>query len=382
MKIVLIGTTVNCVIGFRSELIKSLHQQGHHVYAFALDYDDENSKQVIALGATPVNYCFSHTGLNPIKDIYDTYILSKQLKSIAPDIVFSYFSKPCIFGTLAALLAGVKKRYAMLEGLGYVFTEQPQGVSWKVNLLKKIQTTLYRLVFPTLDALILLNQDDRNDLLIKYDIKVKKSHVLGGIGINLDDYQFSTPPIKPISFIFIARILAEKGVYEYVTAAKSVKQLYPEVQFYMLGAVDKKNFGSLTENNFKKLIEDDVIIYGGHVSCVQEWIKKSSVFVLPSYYREGVPRSTQEAMAMGRAVISTDVPGCRETVIHGVNGFLIQRWSPEELTERMIELIEDPSEIIKMGLESYQLAKNKFDAHEVNERLLEMLEIQHHIAQD
>ncbi|AKE11261.1 glycosyltransferase family 4 protein [Serratia liquefaciens] len=375
MKIVLIGTTANCVIGFRADLIKSLHQQGHIVYAFALDYDDKSRKQVAALGATPVNYRFSRTGLNPIKDLYDTYTLSKQLKSIAPDLVFSYFSKPCIFGTLAAVLAGVKKRYAMLEGLGYLFTEQPQGVSWKVNLLKKTQTTLYRLIFPKLDALILLNPDDRNDLLVKSGIKVKRAHVLGGIGLKLTDYPFTPTPTEPVSFIFIARLLAEKGVHEYVTAAKAVKQRYPDVQFYMLGAVDKQNPGSLTENSLKKLIEDDVIIYPGHVSNVQEWIKKSSVFVLPSYYREGIPRSTQEAMAMGRAVLSTDVPGCRETVIHGVNGFLIQRWSPEELTARMIELIEDPAKIVEMGLASYQLAQQKFDAHEVNGRLLEMLEI-------
>ncbi|CAI0773431.1 Capsular glucan synthase [Serratia entomophila] len=379
MKIVLIGTTANCVVGFRADLIKSLHQQGHSVYAFALNYDDDTRKQVRALGATPVDYAFSRTGLNPIKDFCDTFALSKQLKKLEPDLVFSYFSKPCIFGTLAAVMAGVKKRYAMLEGLGYLFTEQPQGVSWKVKLLKKIQVTLYRCVFPKLDALILLNPDDRHDLVVDCKINVKQAHVLGGIGLNLADYPFSPAPTQPVSFIFIARLLAEKGVHEYVAAARKVKERYPDTQFYMLGAVDTQNPGSLTEQSLAQLIQDDIIIAPGHVSNVADWIAKSSVFVLPSYYREGIPRSTQEAMAMGRAVLSTDVPGCRETVVQGVNGYLVERWSHEALAERMCELIEDPQKIVNMGQASYQLAQEKFDAQKVNNRLLAMLDIPNNV---
>lgn len=375
MKIALIGTAANCVVGFRADLIKSLHQQGHTVYALALDYDDNTRMQVTNLLAIPVDYKFSRTGLNPLKDFLDTYTLSKQLKRLAPDLVFSYFSKPSIFGTLAAVMAGVKKRYAMLEGLGYLFTEQPQGVSRKVRLLKKIQVMLYRCIFPSLDALILLNPDDRHDLLVNCKINVKQAHVLGGIGLNLADYPFTPPPTSPVSFIFIARLLAEKGVHEYVAAAKIVKAKYPETRFYMLGAIDTQNPGSLTGKCLNNLIEDDIIIAPGHVSNVAEWIAKSSVFVLPSYYREGIPRSTQEAMAMGRAVLSTDVPGCRETVVQGVNGYLVKRWSHAELAEKMCELIENPQKITDMGLASYQLAQERFDADKVNNRLLELLEI-------
>lgn len=375
MKIVLIGTTASCMINFRGDLIKSLYQQGHIIYAFALDYDDKTRKEIDNLGAIPVDYIFSRTGLNPIKDIFDTYILSKKLRKIRPDLVFSYFSKPSIFGTLAAVIANVKKRYAMLEGLGYLFTEQPQGVRLKINILKNIQVALYRIVFPKLDALILLNADDRHDLLVNCKINLKKIHVLGGIGLNLSNYPYSPAPIDTVSFIFVARLLAEKGVHEYVAAAKIVKKRHPQVQFYMLGAIDEENPGSLTKQDLAQLIKDDVIIAPGHVSNVQDWIAKSSVFVLPSYYREGVPRSTQEAMAMGRAVISTDVPGCRDTVIQGMNGFLIQRWSYQELAEKMCELIDNPERIREMGLVSYQLAREKFDAQEVNSRLLEMLEI-------
>lgn len=374
MKIVLIGTTASCVVGFRADLIKLLHQRGHTVYAFALNYDNETRLQVKNLGAIPVDYHFSRTGLNPFKDIRDTFKLSKQLKEISPDLVFSYFSKPCIFGTLAATMANVKKRYAMLEGLGYLFTEKPQGLSFKVRVLKKLQIALYRLAFTKLDALILLNPDDRYDLLVESQVKVKKDFVLGGIGINLDEYPFSPSPSSPISFIFIGRLFVEKGVHEYVSAAKIVKERHPEVQFHLLGDLDTENPGSLTKQQLESLIENGIINYPGQVTNVSEWITKSSVFVLPSY-REGLPRSTQEAMAIGRAVISTDVPGCRETVIQGVNGYLVERWSAKALAEKMSELINNPKLIEEMGLASYRLAQERFDAHKVNNRLLEMLDI-------
>lgn len=377
MKIAIIGTTANSMIGFRADLIRYLDNNKHEIYAFALDYDDNTRKQVYELGAIPIDYTFSRTGANPFKDLYNTLLLSKQLKKLKPDLVLSYFSKPCIFGSMAAMLAGVKKRYGMLEGLGFLFTEQPNGVHWKIKLLKFIQVTLYRFVFPKLDALILLNKDDQHDLLIKHKIKVKHVHILGGIGVNLEEYPFSIAPTDPVSFIFIARFLAEKGIYEYLSAAKIVKQRYPTTIFYLLGDIDSDNQGSLSKQQVTELINDNIVIAPGYVSNVPDWIKKSSVFVLPSYYREGVPRSTQEAMAIGRAILTTDVPGCRETVIHGSNGYLVQRWDANELAERMCELIENPEKILEMGKVSYQLAQEKFDSDKSVNRLISILNITH-----
>ncbi|MEW9808965.1 MAG: glycosyltransferase family 4 protein [Candidatus Symbiodolus clandestinus] len=374
MKIALLGTTANAVIGFRADLIKILYQQGHQVYAFALDYQIETHDQVTALGAVPVNYSLSRTGTNPFKDIKDTLALSHQLKRLKPDLVLCYFVKPCIFGTLAATLAGIKKRYAMLEGLGFSFTESLGKRKLKITLLKFIQLLLYRLIFPKLDALILLNPDDYQDLIVKAKIPVKRVHLLGGIGLNLKKYPYTAPSIKPITFLFIGRLLAEKGVYEYLDAANTVKQNYPDVRFCLLGALDSQNPGGLTANQLSQLLKKHNIIYPGHVDDVTPWIARSSVFVLPSY-REGVPRSTQEAMAMGRAVLTTDVPGCRETVIQGVNGYLVPPRSPIALAEKMVELIENPQLIVEMGLASYRIAQEKFDVHRVNQRLLTMLGI-------
>jgi glycosyltransferase involved in cell wall biosynthesis len=376
MKIALIGTSASCVYGFRADLIKALVSEGHEVYALALDYNEDSREKVQALGAITVDYEFSRAGVNPFSDLLNTFRLAKILKAIRPDLTFSYFSKPVIFGTFAAVLAGVKRRVGMLEGLGYVFTDMPTGVSFKLRVLRQIQVFLYRLSFPFLERIIFLNPDDPVDLIERYNIKVKKVDVLGAIGLNLQDYPYSPCPAKsPISFLFIGRLLAEKGVNEYVAAARLVKKRYPETRFVMLGGLDSENPGGLSAATLKQLVEDGLVIHPGHVSNVVDWITKADVFVLPSYYREGVPRSTQEAMAVGRTVITTDVPGCRETVIDGVNGFLVPPWSAQILSEKMIFLIEHPEYLEKMGLESYRFAREKFDAQKINQRLMNLLEI-------
>ncbi len=373
MIIIIIGTVASSFLGFRADLIKILIQKNHIVYAFTSEYTNSELEKIKLLGAMPVTYEQKRGGLNPLVDVISTYLLTNKIKAIAPDLVFSYFSKPVIFGTLAARWAKVPKVIGMLEGLGYTFTKQPKGLIKRTQLIKQIQIALYRISLPRLDTLIFLNPDDPNDLLEEYSIKVRKVEVLGGIGLNLDDYSYSNNYPKNPVFIFIARLLAEKGIHDYIAAAKIVKNIYPQARFVVLGAIDKVALGALTEVELRQFIKASIIEYPGHVNNVSDWITKSSVFVLPSYYREGVPRSTQEAMAIGRPIITTDVPGCRETVIDGVNGFLVEKWNPKALAEKMIYFIEHPEQIKKMGDESYKLAQEKFDADKVNKRLINML---------
>ena len=374
MKIVIIGTVASSFYGFRAELIYQLLLKGHSVYAFTSEYTEEELKKIELLGAIPITYELNRGGMNPLADAKATYALSKKIKEIAPDLVFSYFAKPVIFGTLAAKLAKVPRVIGMLEGLGYAFTEQREGLSKKAKLIKNIQIFLYKIALPQLDKIIFLNPDDPKDLLESYNIKVKQVGMLGGIGLDLDEYSYR--PIKtidsPINFLFIGRMLKEKGIHDFVAAAKIVKRSYPDVQFTVLGAIDSSNPGALQQTELDTLVSSNILNHPGQVNDVQKWIVDSHVFVLPSY-REGVPRSTQEAMAIGRAVITTDVPGCRETVIDGVNGFLVEKWNPKLLAEKMIYFIEYPEQIKKMGYESYKIAQEKFNADKVNKRLINML---------
>lgn len=369
MKIVLIGTTAACVLGFRADLISALVEKGHQVFALALDFNPDTRERVRALGAEPVDYMFSRAGLNPLTDIINTYKLSKILRHISPDLVFSYFSKPVIFGTLAAVVAGVKRRIAMLEGLGYVFTERPGGSHIRNKILKHVQVALYRISLPFLERVIFLNNDDPIDLITRYRLKVSKIDILGGIGLKLSDYPYTPPPTDPVSFIFVGRLLADKGINEFIHAARLVKQTSPESKFIMLGGLDETNPGSLSKDELKALIEEGLVDHQGHVDDVTTWINNASVFVLPSY-REGVPRSTQEAMAIGRPVITTDVPGCRDTVNDGVNGFLVPPWSSQALAEKMLYFVDNPEQIRIMGLQSFNIAQQKYDASLVNNRLM------------
>lgn len=373
-KIILIGTTASSFLGFRADLIRHLVSQNLQIYAFTSEYTQSCLNKIEALGATPVPYTLNRGGLNPLADLVATYQLAKKIKKLNPDLVFSFFSKPVIFGTIAAKIAKVPMIVGMLEGLGYTFTDQPEGQGSKTKLIKRIQVLLYKMALPQLDKLIFLNPDDPIDLLEKHSIKVKDVEVLGGIGLNLADYPYQ--PLNdiehPIQFLFIGRLLKEKGIHDFVTAAKTVKSLYPETTFTVLGEIDQANMGALTTDELNLLVNSGMINYPGYVSNIKEWISKSHVFVLPSY-REGVPRSTQEAMAVGRAIITTDVPGCRETVVDGLNGFLVPRWNPDALAEKMIYFIEHPEQIKNMGAEGHKIANEKFDATKVNHKLIKIL---------
>lgn len=374
MRICVLGTIATSILEFRKDFILALIKNGHEVYAFSIDYSDVTRNEVIQLGAIPIDYTISRSGLNPIGDIANAIKTSRLIKRIKPDLVFSYFVKPTIFGTLAAVLAGVKRRIAMLEGLGYAFTERTNGFTFKQKLIQRIQVSLYRLSFPFLESLIFLNKDDPIDLVQTHKLKAKNIYVLGGIGLNLSSYPYLATDTKEISFLFIGRLLAEKGIFEYLEAAKLVKKQFPNCRFVVLGGLDESNPGALKQQELHRLLDENVIIYPGHVSNVTEWINRCSVFVLPSY-REGFPRSTQEAMAIGRAVLTTDAPGCRETVTDNINGFIVPRWDSHALAEKMVYFINNPEETLRMGNASYLIAKAKFDSNTVNEKLLKLMKL-------
>jgi glycosyltransferase involved in cell wall biosynthesis len=372
MKIAIIGTVASSILGFRGPLIKQLLSEGHQVFAFAIDYTPEQKKQLEAWGGVPVDYQLSRSGLNPLADFKMMWGLKITFQSIQPDIVLSYFVKPVIYGTLAARLAKVPRRIAMLEGLGFAFTPQPQGMVFKTKIIQLLQILLYRIAFPCTTQLVFLNPDDRDELLVKHKLPVKDVVVLGGVGLDLVDYCYQVPNKDKVRFLFIGRLLKEKGIFHYLAAAKLVKQRYPDVEFVVLGGMDHTSPNALSEEELNHCIESGLIEYPGQVDNVSDWIAKSSVFVLPSY-REGVPRSAQEAMAIGRPLITTDVPGCRETVVEGVNGFFVPPFDDQSIAQKMIWFIENPKYIESMGLISRRIAEERFDVYKVNARMLAIM---------
>ena len=374
-KIIIIGTTASNLYIFRKDFIAACIVKKIDVVVFVSEYTTEWIAKLSELGADVVTYKLSRGGLNPFADIQATMELINKIKSIKPDIVLSYSAKPVIYGSIAAKAAKVPSIIGMLEGLGYTFTDQPNGQSVKTKLVRNIQVLLYKFAFRYIDKIIFLNQDDKKDLMDIYKFKKSETYILGGIGLNLKNYQFSEVSIKPVKFLFIGRLLKEKGIFELIQAMRIVKSKYENVHFTILGAIDHENLGALKQETLDSLLREKLFEYPGYVSNVEDWITQTSVFILPSY-REGVPRSTQEAMAIGRPVITTDVPGCRDTVVDGVNGFLVPKWDVKALVEKMCFFIENPEQINIMGKESYKIACEKFDVHKVNKKLFEIMEIE------
>ncbi|MGV8934796.1 MAG: glycosyltransferase family 4 protein [Gallionellaceae bacterium] len=351
-------------------MISYLVAKNIRVYALAPDYNDEVRQQIITLGACPVDIQLTRTGMNPWCDVRDMLKLGTLLRRLRPDVTLGYFIKPVIYGTLAAWMARVPRRIAMIEGLGYVFTSSGTVLSWKRKLLRSAVSWLYHVALARAHRVVFLNRDDIAEFVNDGLVDAVKVVHLGGIGVDLGEWSNAPAVLNPVTFLLVARLLREKGIVEYAEAAKLVKVLHPETRFVLLGGQDP-NPGGLTHPEVQAWVEEGLLEWPGHVA-VKPWLAQTSVYVLPSY-REGLPRSTQEAMAMGRAVITTDVPGCRETVIDGVNGYLVPVRDAAALAEAMMRFIKTPNHIESMGRESRRMAEERFDVHKINARMLEIL---------
>jgi glycosyltransferase involved in cell wall biosynthesis len=370
MNVCLVGTVSISINNFREKLVLDLVSMGANVYIFAIDFNEETKNYVRSLGATPLDYSLQRTGLNPFRDIKAIFDLYNVIKQLNCDAVLTYTVKPVIYASIAAKLAGVKNVVGMLEGLGYSFTKLPEGSQLKQVILKNLQKLLYWFSSHFIDKFIFLNCDDKLELKGVINTPADNVYILGGIGVDLALYKESIAPAPDkIRFIFIGRFLREKGIHEYIQAAKSVKKIHNRVEFVVLGGLDEENPGGLSKSDLNILVQDQDIIYPGYVNNVKEWLESSSVFVLPSY-REGYPMSTQEALAVGRAVITTDVPGCKDTVDPNVNGFIVPPWSSSALADAMLQFIENPCLIEKMGKASRKFAERNLDVNLVNSRLI------------
>ena len=367
-KILIIGGYPKSLIQFRGKLLDIFTKQGYEVTACSDGYDEKISIKLDEMGVEYIPANIKRTSINPFNDIFLLFQLILIIRKIKPDVVLTYTIKPVIFGMIAARLSGISNRYAMITGLGYVFTSVD---SVGKKLLRIAVSFLYRLSLASAKVVFFQNNDDLNLFRSKGVVSQNANCVrVMGSGVDLDYYNFTEINSKEINFIMVARLLNDKGIREYVKAARSVKKLnrYKKINFYLLGGFDSSP-ASIQPTDLKKWEADDSILYLGEVDDVRPFIKDCSVFVLPSY-REGMPRSVLEAMSMGRAIITTDVPGCRDTVVNNVNGYLVKPRSVEDLSRAMISMLENPRALAKMGIASRDFVETQFDVHKVNESIL------------
>ncbi|KYG74157.1 hypothetical protein AWW68_16035 [Roseivirga spongicola] len=367
----MIGGFASSLINFRGPLLKRLVQD-FEVFAAAPYIDDDIREKVEAIGANCISTEFERTGLNPAKDLKALLKFRKQIKEIAPDYVLAYTIKPVVFGLKAAKFKGVK-RYALITGKGSGFDE----TNLKSKAIAKVVKGLYRDTLKSVDGVIFQNADDQaffeqNGLLTN----TVQRGVIEGTGVDMAHYRLKNEPSLPekVKFLFIARLIKEKGIPELVEAAKLLKKKDCDFEVQLLGWVDP-NPGGISQKEVDELHSSGLVNYLGTTDDVRPYIEAADVFVLPTYYNEGLPRTIQEAMAMKKPIITTDHPGCRETVEEGRNGFLIPTRDAQSLADAMERFIKEPEQVLIMGQQSHEMAKEKFDVNKINERLLKFMQL-------
>jgi len=365
-KILVVGVEPDSLIYFRGNLLQVLVEFNLSVTTISKPLNTSQKIKLENFGVDSKNVEFSRSGLNPISDIKTIVSLFFAYKKIRPKIILCYTIKPVIWGGIVSKFFK-QDFYALITGLGFSF----QGDSFKRKVLTKLVTSLYKVALKSSKAVIFQNEDNLNVFVDKGIVPRSKAHVVNGSGVDIEKYSVVDFPKMGINFLCISRLLSEKGLREYAIAAKIVKDIYPAARFSLVGPEDSSPDAiSLTEVNSWS----DYISYKGSSSDVREYIKGSNVYVLPSYH-EGLPRSTLEAMSMGRPILTTDAAGCRETVEEGVNGFKVKVKSPRGLADKMIWFIENRCQIESMGLESRRIVEDKFDVHKVNKEMLKIMGI-------
>ena len=372
MKVVVAGGYAPSLINFRGELFDALAAAGHEVIACAAEDDPEVRRALAQRGIAYRPIALSRTGANPLADLETIRQFHRAWREIRPDLVLAYTIKPVAYGLFAARLAGVPGRHAMITGLG---TGLAAMDSQGARLKRAIAMAAYRQGLKGATAVLFQNREDqaffeRHGLIGA----ASRRALIDGSGVNLDRFAQHPPQGGPATFLMITRLLIDKGLRDYAAAARLVKAKHPDVRFSLVGPMDQGP-SALPEAELDGWQREGVIDYRGAAGDVRPHLQAASAFVLPSYYPEGLPRSILEAMAIGRAVITTDLPGCRETVRPGENGFLVPPHDPEALARAMLDLLADPERMRTMGAASRRMAEERFDVHMVNRAILEVLGI-------
>lgn len=338
---------------FRKNTILEIIAAGNKVYAIAPN--DEYSIKLEKLGCEFININIDSGGTNPINDLGTFYNFYKIYKNYKIDIVLNFTPKNNIYSTLAARLTGVKS-INNIAGLGTLFISE--------SLASKIARVLYKYSQSKADFIFFQNEDDRA-LFKSHQIALNvKSDRLPGSGADLSRFIVSPAPDDGVTrFLLIARMLFDKGIGQYVEAARTLKKQYGDaVEFRLLGFLDVDNPSAVSKGKMNKWMQEGVINYLGTSDNVEAEIAQVDCMVLPSYYREGVPKSLLEAGAMGKPIVTTDNVGCRETVDDGFNGFICEPRSAESLTNALSKIIIMPhSERLQLGVNSRIKIENEFD---------------------
>lgn len=361
--IVVLASYAPSLILFRAPLLAALTRRNYRVVAAGPPCAD-TAQKLRAMGVEYVGVAGSRTGLNPVRDVSYFLRLTALLRRLRPVAIISYTAKPVIWGSLAARAARVSRRLAMVTGIGSILADRDRAASG----LARILMLLYRVALGACHRVAFQNPDDLAEFVEHGLVARDKCFQVNGSGVQLEHFK-ETPVSQQPVFLLIARLIADKGIREYAGAARALKQRFPAARFRLVGWFDE-NPTALRKEEVDEWVALGYIEYAGHLTDVRPEIAAAMVYVLPSY-REGTPRTVLEAMAMGRAIVTTDVPGCRQTVQDGCNGYLVPARDVDALTSALERFLMNPSLAVTMGQRSREIALSKFDANKVALHLVE-----------
>lgn len=367
--LVIVAGNARSLIANRGDLIAEMTRRGIKVGALVPRADYLPEVRDLGIPIQQIN--LARTGMNPIRDFRSMLEIKRALRATNPDRVFSYTIKPIVYGTLAAWLAGVKRRYAMVTGLGFAYTT----ASARTKVVRFLTDRLYRTALGLCEKVFFQNPDDIAEMVDRGVLRDRTKAVLvNGSGVNLERFPREPLPNGETVFLFIGRLLGEKGIGEFVRAATALHKTWPNARFVAVGGHDPSLPHAVSIEEIDHWKSSSPVEFVGHVKDVRSWLAQCSVFVLPSY-REGTPRSVLEAMATGRAIVTSDAPGCRETVEDEINGFLVPPKDADSLTTAMQRYLVEPELITEHADQSYRIVEAKYEVSKVNRSVLEVMGI-------
>lgn len=369
MKIMVLSSFTTSLFWFRIDMMKSFLDAGCEVVAVGDGAKEEWGHKFDEIGIKYHQIPVQRNGTNPLKDIKTLVALYKLLKEEKPDKVFSYQAKTVIYGGIAAGLLKIKDVYPLIAGVGSVFL----GEGMKRKILRCILSMEYKLGLKGANKVFFQNKDDLHVFASRNILSDDKVVMLNGSGVNLDKFQCTELPTEP-SFLCISRLIKDKGVFEYLEASRNLHKKYPNIKCVLVGPFDT-NPSAIQPKELQSYIDDDSVVYVGEQKDVYPYLCDCTAYVLPSYH-EGTPKTVLEAMATGRPVITTDAPGCRETVNDEVNGYLVPVKDVDAIVNAMTKIITNPDKNREMAQNARKIAEEKYDVNKVNETIKETMEIE------
>lgn len=368
-RIVVLGAQPEYLSGLRGPMIRDLLAAGHEVIAIGAEEIGHVREALESWGARYLVVPLRRAAINPLADLKAIWLLWRTLRRLKPDLLLAYTIKPVSYGLPVAKAAGVKRRFAMIAGRGWAFAE---GRERRRRATRFVATILYRFGLRFAHGVLFHNEDDmalfRERRLIGAGMPARR---IFGSGVDLEHYAPAPMPAGPFTFLMISRLLIDKGVGEYLAAARALQARYPDAVFRLVGPPDPSPNGIPREAVFAAHREG-AIDYAGPLTDVRPAIAACHCYVLPSYC-EGLPRSVLEAMAMARPVITTDAPGCRDTVRDGETGVRVPARDAEALAEAMARFLENPAQAQSMGEAALAFARTQFDVHKVNRAIMDFI---------